>query len=230
MKRTPLLLALTLMCTTLFAQREVYRSELYLGFGGGAMMSSVDFVPTLPQITTTGLLAGVSARLISEKNLGLVAEMNFSQRGWSEEYEVETEFSYNRRLNYLELPFMTHIYFGNKVRFIINAGPQISFLLNEEDEMSQALADDLEARREANPDTPVGVQYASMDKMSRVDYGLVGGMGMALKSTIGDFVLEGRYYYGLGDLFTSRRSEDAFFSRSAHRLVETKLTYYIKIR
>ena len=96
--------------------------------------------------------------------------------------------------------------------------------------MSQALADDLEARREANPDLPIGFQYNPISEMQRVDYGLVGGVGMEVQTGIGSFDLEGRYYFGLGDIFTSRRSENAYFGRSAHRLIEAKLTYYIKIK
>jgi hypothetical protein len=52
-----------------------------------------------------------------------------------------------------------------------------------------------------------------------VDYGLAAGIGMELKTGIGVFDLEGRYYFGLGDIFTSRRSEQAYFSRSASRVI-----------
>jgi len=168
-------------------------------------------------------------KYISEKHLGLIAEVNYSQRGWTEEFDPTDGFSYNRRLNYLELPIMTHIYFGNKIRFIVNIGPQISFLLNDDQQMNQSLADDLAERRAANPDAQIGVQYSDFTEMNRVDYGLIGGVGMELKTGIGDFNLEGRYYFGLGDVFNSRRSDNAYFSRSAHRLIEAKLTYYIRI-
>jgi len=76
-----------------------------------------------------GIHGGMAVKYISEKHLGLIAEVNYSQRGWTEEFDPTDGFSYNRRLNYLELPIMTHIYFGNKIRFIVNIGPQISFLL-----------------------------------------------------------------------------------------------------
>jgi len=95
--------------------------------------------------------------------------------------------------------------------------------------MNQSLADDLAERRAANPDAQIGVQYSDFNEMNRVDYGLIGGVGMELKTGIGDFNLEGRYYFGLGDVFNSRRSDNAYFSRSAHRLIEAKLTYYIRI-
>ncbi|MDD4777751.1 MAG: porin family protein [Fermentimonas sp.] len=224
-------LALTVVTSNnLFAQREIFQGEFYFGAGAGPSITSIDFQPSVPQAQKIGLSGGVALKYISQKNLGLVVEANYSQRGWEEEFDPESDFSYNRTLNYLEIPFMTHVYFGNKTRFIINAGPQISFLLSDSQEMSQALASDLEARREANPDLRIGYQYGPFSEMQRVDYGLIGGIGIELQTGIGNFDLEGRYYFGLGDIFTSRRSENAYFGRSAHRLIEGKLTYYIKFR
>jgi len=229
MKPLFLLFVLLSLNLTLHAQTQDFKGELYLGAGGGAIFTSVDFMPAIPQMFNMGLFGGIAAKYISEKHLGLVGEINFAQRGWSEEFDEATSFSYKRTLNYIEVPIMTHVYFGRKARFILNAGPQISILIGDKQEMSQTLADDLATRQAADPDAPIGVQYGSTDEMSRVDYGLVGGVGMALKTAAGDIDIEGRYYFGLGNIFNSRRSDDAYFSRSAHRLIEAKLTYYLKI-
>lgn len=229
MRQLVLLFSMFLTVTTLFAQKESARNELYLGAGGGVVFSNIDFMPTVEQTEHMGILGGISLKYISEKHLGLIAELNYVQKGWTEAFEPDSEFSYQRTLSYLEMPFLTHIYFGNKTRFIINAGPKISYLLGEQHQMSSALADDLALRREADPEAPIGVQYGSIDAMKRVDYGLIGGLGLELKTAMGDLNLEGRYYFGLADLFTSRRSENAYFSRSAHRIIEGKLTWYFKI-
>ncbi len=229
MRQLVLLFSMFLTVTTLFAQKESARNELYLGAGGGVVFSNIDFMPTVEQTEHMGILGGISLKYISEKHLGLIAELNYVQKGWTEAFEPDSEFSYQRTLSYLEMPFLTHIYFGNKTRFIINAGPKISYLLGEQQQMSSALADDLAQRREADPDAPIGVQYGSIDEMKWFDYGLLGGLGLELKTDIGDLNLEGRYYFGLADLFTNRRSENAYFSRSAHRIIEGKLTWYFKI-
>lgn len=216
--------------TSLYSQKKVFDNELYIGVGGGAYASSVDFVPSIPQNQKIDFFGGVSAKYITQNHLGLIIEANYSRRGWEEEYDSESDFSYSRTLNYLEVPFMTHIYFGDKARFIINVGPQISFLLNDKQSMSSALASDVEARQAIDPDAPIGVQYSPFSELNRFDYGIVGGVGMTLQTGIGNFDLEGRYYFGLGDVFESRRSKNAYFGRSAHRLFEAKLTYYIKAR
>jgi hypothetical protein len=96
--------------------------------------------------------------------------------------------------------------------------------------MSQTLEEYILDLQLANPDAPIGVQYEPFDMLKKVDYGLTGGAGIELKMGKGNLNLEGRYYFGLGDVFESRRSKNAYFSRSAHRLIEAKLTYYIQIR
>jgi len=231
MKRFVLFFSVIALSTTaMLAQKDIFKGELFLGAGGGVLSPSVDFIPGVPQSFHTASLGGVAVKYISEKHLGLLGEINYTQRGWKEEFDPSTGFTYQRTLNYIEIPIMTHVYFGKKTRFILNAGPQISILTGDKQEMSQALADDVAARQAADPDAPIGVQYGPESEMNRVDYGLIGGLGMALKTGVGDFDLEGRYYFGLGDVFTSRRSDNAFFSRSGHRMFVAKLTYYIKIR
>jgi hypothetical protein len=211
-------------------KKNPFKGELYLGAGAGGLFSKVDFVPGVPLAFKQGIHGGMSAKYISEKNLGLIMELNFAQRGWKEEFDPSTDFSYSRTLNYIEMPFMTHVYFGEKMRFVVNAGPQVSLLIGDSQKMSQALSDDVDARREAaSPGVRIGMQYKGMYEPKRIDYGLIGGIGMEFKTGIGDFDLEGRYYFGLGDIFTSRRSEQAYFSRSAFRIIEAKLTYYIRI-
>lgn len=225
-----LLLAIISINPVVAQKKDAFKSEFYLGVGGGAMSTSLDFMPTIQQAFMMGVKGGISTKVITEKHLGLVAEVNYAKRGWTEEFDPELDFSYSRILDYLEIPVLTHIYFGKKLRFIVNAGPQISILLNDKQTMSQALADDIAEKQAADPEAPIGVQYSSSDALKKFDYGLTGGAGLELKMGRGNLNLEGRYYFGLGDLFESRRSQNAYFSRSAHRLIEAKLTYYIQIR
>lgn len=217
----------------LYAQKETFKGEWYLGAGGGGILSNVDFVPGVPVTYKQGVYGGISAKYISEKHLGLVMELNLAQRGWKEDFGSSSDFSYSRTLNYIDIPFLWHVYFGERTRFIFNAGPKISFLIGDNQIMSQALSDDLDARRAADPDMEIGMQYEGMSELKKVDYGLVGGIGMELKTAIGDFDLEGRYYFGLGDIFPTRsqQNEDdpAYFARSASRVIEVKLTYYIRV-
>ena len=57
--------------------------------------------------------------------------------------------------------------------------------------------------------------------------GLVGGMGVELRTGIGNFVLEGRYYFGLSDFYGNSKSDP--YSRSAHSYIGGRLTYLFDI-
>ena len=230
MKRLIFLLLLTALGSCLFAQRpERFRNDFYMGFGGGMHASTVDFAPGVLQTQRLGIHSGVAAKFISSQNergnvtAGIIGELNFSQRGWTEEFDPERHpgFAYSRALNYIDLPFLTHVNVGRgSVRFIFNVGPQISFLLSDNQSMSEELANQPESGRP---------QYQSFEHLKRFDYGIVGGPGMQVRTPIGHFDLDARFYFGLGDVFESRRSRNAFFSRSAHRVVQVRLTYYMRM-
>ena len=206
-------------------QIDKFKSKLSFGVGAGAVFSQVDFVPTVAQTNIQGLSAGITAKFVSEKHLGLLAELNYTQRGWEEDFvDINPDHAYSRTLNYIELPLLTHIYFGDKVRFIINIGPQISYMLNDKATMNDALAKQIEGVLKEDPGYPIGIQYKSID--SKFDYGLIGGLGIEFKTPVGSFDLQGRYYFGLGDSFDNTRSSSSNFSRSAHRYFGAKLTYY----
>lgn len=218
----------------LYAQKNTFKPELYLGAGGGTLLSNVDFVPGVPTALKQGVYGGISAKFISEKHLGVVMEVNLAQRGWKEDFGPSSEFSYSRTLNYVDVPFLWHVYIGDKTQFILNIGPKLSFLVGDNEVMNQALSDDVSARRAADPEGKIGMQYKDMSNLKKMDYGLTGGIGMGFKTPVGDFNLEGRYYFGLGDIFPARSSrqnkdDNAYFSRSASRVFEAKLTYYIRM-
>jgi hypothetical protein len=58
------------------------------------------------------------------------------------------------------------------------------------------------------------------------DYGITGGMGFELRTGIGSFIVEGRYYFGLSDLLGN--SMEDFFQSSHNQIIGLKLTYLIK--
>lgn len=233
MKRQLLIISFLLIALgwnlTLHSQVKAFDRKLYIGVGGGASLSSMDFIPNVPQTTNLTYWGGVSVKLHTQKYLGLIGEVNFTQRGWKEDYDPTLNYAYNRTLNFIEVPFMTHVYFGNKVRMNVNIGPQVSFLIGDKQKMSdelQALITDQQARY---PDAQIGEQYMDISRLNKVDYGLVAGLGVELPTRVGSFVLEGRYYFGFGDTFPNNRANRDYFSRSANRLIQAKFTYYFPL-
>lgn len=201
-----------------------------MGVGFGPTFASVDIANWVGTGVSTKTWnqyhGGIAVRYMSEKHLGIIAELNYSQLGWQQDFkDIERpEFSHSHQLNYLELPVLTHIYFGNKVRFVVNLGPKIGYLIGEKEKMSKELEDYLGSGEMS--ETMISHQYYRKAE-TKFDYGIMAGMGMEFRTGVGNFALEGRYYFGLGDMYKNSKSD--YFARSAQRVISAKLTYYVSL-
>ena len=75
---------------------------------------------------------------------------------------------------------------------------------------------------------PNGVVYQyGKEVENKLDYGIVAGGGLELSTGIGHFLVEGRYYYGLGDFYHNTKKDE--FSRSGHSYIGIRLTYLYDI-
>ena len=79
------------------------------------------------------------------------------------------------------------------------------------------------------PDRPNGLcaQY-DLGVQRRIDYGITAGAGLELSTKIGHFILEGRYYYGLGDFYNNAKKD--VFGRSNNNTIAVKFTYLFDVR
>jgi hypothetical protein len=206
------------------AQTNDFRPEWLFGVNAGATMSRAGFLPRVPQTLLVQETGGLTARYVSEKNCGIQVELNYSLRGWKERADTVSHFnSYSRSLAYLELPVLTHFYFdlGKRARMILNLGPQISYNIGE-----KVLEKKLVTPPNAGEPT-VPLYYDDDYRVHRkLDYGIAGGMGLEVRTGIGNFVLEGRYYYGLSDIFGNTRGD--VFQSSNNQVIALKLAYLLR--
>lgn len=213
---TTILLCLAIAAGTQ-AQDKTFRQELAVGGSFGMNFSDVSFAPN--KVNTkmmTGYNGGLTLRWNTEKNLGLQAELNFSQQGWDEQFD-DPQYTYIRTINYIEVPIFTHIYFGSKrFKVFVNLGPKVGYAFSESTE---------ENLNGATPNRENEQHNMPIEK--KFDWGLCGGPGIELRTGIGYFLLEGRYYYALGDIFNSRKED--YFSKSSSQIISAKLTYLIPI-
>ena len=214
-------LAIGLLCLTeAGAQAQAFKRELSAGASFGVNFASVSFSPRVPTKMSMGFNGGGTIRWITEPHLGLQAEVNFTQNGWAEKFETQPQYHYARTLNYIELPFLTHIYFGNRrVRFFVNLGPKVGYLLSESTDSNL---------NGTNPNPNRPDEQHTLGVQKRFDWGLCGGPGLEIRTGIGSFLVEGRYYYALGDIFNSRKADP--FPKSAGQVISAKLTYLIPLR
>lgn len=225
MRRLAFILAA--LATLLVTAQTHYEGQIAVGGKVGATLSRVNFNPTVQQQMLPGMTAGVMFRYIEEKNFGLVAELNLTQRGWKENLE-ESDYNYSHRFTYLELPVMTHIYFGNRrVKGFFNLGPELNVMIS--DGISSNFAYQDAASLDYFNQNTRHIEQLPMKVKNRLDYGICGGAGMELNlNAKQSLLLEGRFYYGLTDVFPNHKTD--VFSSSNSMTVMVTLGYFYRLK
>lgn len=232
-----LLLALLPLGCALPAAAQIgeARRNIAIGVTGGLAMNRIIFDPTVKQNLHMGPTFGVVARFTSEKYFSaycsLQLELNYSSLGWKENvlnYNSEPlPDTYVRTQNYVQLPMLARLAWGREHRGLMGyflAGPQVGFCLGESTKQSDFTLND-----EGKPDRP-NDRYEQYDMPieKKFDYGITAGAGLELNTRAGHFLLEGRYYYGLSDIFGNSKKDT--FGRSNHGTIIAKVSYLIDIR
>lgn len=212
------------------------RSAVAVGVTGGVALNSVGFDPTIKQKLHVGPTLGVVARFTSEKYFNslcsLQLELNYSSLGWNEEVlngnSEPLPDTYQRHFHYLQFPMLARLAWGyekNGGMGYILAGPQVGYCIAEASERSDVWT----LTSAGNPDRPNGM-YAQYDMSlkNKFDYGITAGAGFELNTKIGHFLIEGRYYYGLGDLFGNSKKD--VFARSNNGTIVAKITYLFDVK
>ena len=230
MKRLLSILAFITVCLGASAQVGELRNNVAIGVNGGYNLSSVDFSPTIKQGLQPGYTGGFTLRYTTEKYFSLICaaqlEVNFAQRGWNEFIDDGSNNAYSRTTNYIEIPFFAHIGWGKEDRgmqFFVNAGPQIGLFLNDNE--YYGFTEEYPWNPNKRPNNIIQ-QYGKQVE-NTLEYGIAGGLGMELKTAIGNFILEGRYFFGLSDMFGNAKADP--FGRSANTTITAKVSYLIDI-
>ena len=228
-------LPLFLLSLPAFSQVGEPRHSIAVGFSGGVALNSVGFDPTIKQQQHVAPTLGVVARFTSEKYFStycaLQVELNYAQLGWKENVlnaqSQPLPDQYSRHMHYIQLPVLARMAWGKEYKGWMGyflAGPQLGYCLAESSERSE-----FTLNGNGEPDRPNGMfaQYdMAIDK--RFDYGITAGAGVELSTAAGRILLEGRYYYGLSDIFNNSKKD--VFGRSNNGTIVAKITYLFDIR
>ena len=209
----------------MFSQTH-YSSNVSIGAKAGIDLSRIFFNPSVKQKMDLGTTAGIMVRYIEENHFGLIGELNYAQRGWAENFE-EAPYNYSRKLDFVDLCFLAHVFFGSRGRFFFNAGPQVGYYLGEH------ITSNFDPEDIAYlPDFPYinRINYQLTEPTTiKVDYGISAGIGgefnINRKNSIS---LEGRFYFGLANIFSSKRG--AHFNASNQMTVSVTAGYWFRVK
>lgn len=210
---------------SLMAQAH-YNGKVSVGAHGGVTLSQVSFTPSTKESMLLGKMAGIQVKYWEERNFGLLAELNMVQCGWKENFE-EAPFNFERTLNYLRLPVMTNIFFENKhVSGFVNLGPEIGYLLST----SSSANFDVN-NPSATPGFPKNrrTEQFALEPSHKFDYGITAGAGVEIIIKRRHRIsLEGRYYFGIGNIFPDDRKDT--FSASRNSTIMVMLGYSFRLK
>lgn len=228
-----------------------YRNDLAVGFNGGYQFNSIGFLPSVPQNMLGGKNFGFTARYVCEKYFNTICavqlELNYAELGWKEKIldindkqcyldQTGEAAAYTRNLGYVQLPLLAHLGWGREekgLKFFLNVGPQFGYLLKEStitnfttrygDSSGLPYYTEVSPSRVSNE-----VHQDSMSVENKFDYGITGGLGVELSlKRAGHIILEGRYYYGLGNIYHDSKSD--YFATSHPNSIVIKATYLFDI-
>ena len=102
-------------------------------------------------------------------------------------------------------------------------GPQLGFCIGETEKRGgEWSAATLAARTNG-----ITEQY-DLEVQRKFEYGIAGGLGMDVSTRSGHhFILEGRYFYGLSDIFSNSKKDP--FGRSSNGGIFVKVSYLFDI-
>ena len=204
--------------------------------------------------TTFGVTARYTCEKYFKSICAVVAEVNYAQIGWKENIltmedqpvplhtDPSQSLYYSRKMNYVQVPLLARLGWGrerNGFQGFIQLGPQFGFFLNDKADTNFNVRDPA-----FNPNIKDGkyseeYQYAgirasnvvaqdSMAVENKFDYGIAVGAGLEFSNRhVGHFIIEGRYYYGLGNIYGSTKRD--YFGRSNFGNIVIKFTYLFDI-
>ena len=230
-------LLLVMVANAAHAQIGKHRNDLSIGVNGGYISSNVGFTPKVNQKMYGGMTAGVSFRYVCEKYFNTIcsvqAEVNYAKVGWKEDIlnlsdkpvinqQTGVAEEYSRMLNYIQVPVFAHLAWGREqkgMQFFFQAGPQVGFYLSESTEANYDLNNANLSDRSNQT-----VAQETMAVENKFDYGIAAGLGLEYSHPkAGHFQIEGRYYYGLGNIYGDTKKD--YFSKSNIGNIVVKLTY-----
>lgn len=203
-----------------------FDSRVWIGARGGVTLSEVMFKPAVTEKFGLGKTAGLMFRYSEENHFGLIAEVNFVQRGWAENFE-ELPYSYQRTLDYIEVPVMSHIYFGRRGKFFFNAGPEVACYLGDHIKSNFDIYDttdlpDFHSKSRRTEQLTMGVSQ-------KLDFGIVAGLGGEFSiNPRHSLSVEARLFYGIGNVMPSGRQDT--FSTSNQLSIAVTAGYWFRVK
>ena len=171
-----------LLILALLSSMHLITAQSTIGIRAGVISSKQD-IQNNSFIDEAGSKLGADVAFVADFPIGILSispEFHWLQKGGKIEDLQGSVGEFSRTFNYLEIPLLLKLNFGQKVGFFLLAGPSVGYLLNGTDKDMDGSTTDID-----------------LDFYKRVEYGAHAGAGIGL----GPIRVDVRYIFGLNDIF-----------------------------
>lgn len=171
-----------LLILALLSSMHLITAQSTIGIRAGVISSKQD-IQNNSFIDEAGSKLGADVAFVADFPIGILSispEFHWLQKGGKIEDLQGSVGEVSRTFNYLEIPLLLKLNFGQKVGFFLLAGPSVGYLLNGTDKDMDGSTTDID-----------------LDFYKRVEYGAHAGAGIG----IGPIRVDVRYIFGLNDIF-----------------------------
>jgi hypothetical protein len=167
---------------------------------GGNFGNDANFGDDGDELWRSGVVLGVAGNFVVSESFSILSELNWSQRG--KRFQSPTdELENSIRLNYLELPVLAKLGFGETVRGYFTLGPTFNYWTGGNVEVLDREFDIefTDGAQEFDSGSAQDIQVNN-DFVNRFEFGGAVGAGMQVNTEAGDILFDLRYTAGFSDL------------------------------
>ena len=208
------------------------QAQTYLGvkFGGHLTTINYDAKPGQPiyeMDQKIRYMGGLVFQKFANRNFALQIEIAYVQKGWKTAEDTLIFTQYERNIDYIDIPILTHASFGSEnIEFFLQLGFFTGYALSS----SEIFYD---------PGGSIEKEYVyDPDRDNRFEYGLQGGAGFKRHFGFGVIQLEGNFIFTLNSVYKwGYESTDTDFlhyfdvpEQAQNQLIQFTLSYLYPIK
>jgi hypothetical protein len=211
------LMAIMLTTVAVMAQAQF---GVRAGFNVATVSESVAEFQDGDEPWRPGFNIGLASQFTMGEMFSIAPELYYSQRGYLVEY-LDDAWENNVRYDYLNLPVMFRLAFGDVLKGYINAGPTFGYFLGGRYKMEGSLPTGVDERNEKIVFEGTSANRWDLDA-SRLEFGGAIGGGVMLDTEGGSFLIDLRYNQGFTQI-ANFADDDGF----KNRVVNVSLIYLV---
>lgn len=185
-----------LTCTMLLVGLSAAFAQAQIGLRAGANWATIvdgqDAMDGVEEPWRPGITLGIASSFQINEMFAIAPELNYSQRGYKMEFADFPDESSELRFNYLEVPILFRLSFGDVLKGYVNAGPAFSYWLGGKDDDGDK------------------IDFDDSEDFKRFEIGASVGGGVQLDTEAGSFLIDLRYTRGFTDLIGDLSGDDQF--------------------